>query len=226
MNKLIYSKGYVKFMALFCAMGICVAATTEDVMNIKFWGPQLDDWSWVHKGSVYTYVYHSDHGQISFSVYLESGSKQPLIITSSLDIFSHVVNQEVAAKDLKVFIQKTLPDFLSDYSSFDNMRLLDNLYLKNYEGTLTAMDFPADVRGDAASYALLKKLCAEPVVTFDEEKSTWRIAFNVLCYDDGRVEHWTFTGTFDKFEIKSWTRDNLIERGKIRPIRESGSSSK
>ncbi len=108
--------------------------------------------------------------------------------------------------------------------SFDNMRLLDQHYLRDYQGTMGS-EIDAASHGDAATLELLKGLCAEPIVTFDKEKTTWTITFSVLCHDDGRVERWAFTGTMNKFVIKSWNRENLIGRGKIRPMVEQGSKN-
>ena len=101
----------------------------------------------------------------------------------------------------------------------EEVQLLDMHYLQRYKVFISeATDYSAEERGDGASLKLLQGVCNDPVVTFDDNASTWSLTLNVLCYGTTRVERWTFTGTLDKFSIEGWNRQVLIEGGKIHPL--------
>jgi hypothetical protein len=183
---------------------------------------------WMHNGKFYHFIIEAfkvpddilgGTCTTGFYLYFDAHSPKAYLVTASIGGISAIVDREVDVSTRKDFVEKLLPKFLAYHLSMEDVDLLDPSYLEEYLRFMKDAKYihSADDVPNESSLKLLQGVCEKPEVSFDKDKSTWHVSFNVICMADARVEHWTFVGSLDKFVINGWNREVIIQGGKIHP---------
>lgn len=171
---------------------------------------------WLRHGKLYANVVDSLGIRNTYWMYKDGTSS--IALTSSISGISAMVAREIQPEDMREFVANDLAESLVAFLSFNRTRLLDSRYLRDYEDSIVAAGFPAEIRGDQRSLDLLKGAYTAPRVSFSG--ASWQIDC-VIIEHDGTVERWKFSGAVTPFQIKAWERDVVVPANQVRPLRES-----
>ena len=205
----------IVFTLLLSLRCLCLEAADNKIIEQAIVNSYSTRYPWLQRGKMYTYAVRSTDSINYLAVYYcydVPSDPDQTALTGSMDGFSLMIDKEIEGKNMGVFIGKDLPGLLAAFLPFEQTNLLDSIYLKNYENSLHA---DADLHGDINTFKILSELCA--ALKVEVNSNGWRIAFNVI-HPDGSVERWSFDGVLDRFLIKSWNREVVVEKGKIKPL--------
>jgi hypothetical protein len=171
------------------------------------------DFPWMKNGDIFSYVIQPGvslpSGQLA---YVDRATGDGFFINGSLSAVSAVIRREhksaVSETDIKTWLGKFLLFTLSQTRA----RILDDYYLKAYQGYLKN-------GGNEETFRVIKPLSVG--MSTIAEGGKVRLTFNIIT-QYGAIENWVIEGVLQPFELTSILIISVRSQGSVVPLAEYG----